>query len=149
MAPQNIVEFVILKLTFYRFLNPESPRISLTRKKHSPSGSMTQVGDWFDRIMSKEKSSIPSTVSVRYCEWNIASGNANLFTINDYRFDKILLILGEECVHWMYYKDMCPNRRIEGFGPLSVNYCGCCLNTQYMQIMESVKGCVMKKDVCN
>ncbi|XP_065368883.1 uncharacterized protein LOC135961317 [Calliphora vicina] len=146
MAPQTKVEFVVLKLTYFKFIHPQSPRITVSHKKRSPSGSMPQIKDWFDRIMTQEKSSIPSNVKVRYCEWNINSGNANLFTINGFRFDNMVLILGEESVHWMFY--MCQQRRIEGCVPLSVNYCSCCFNNQYLEIMESVKGCLMKEISC-
>ncbi|XP_065368884.1 uncharacterized protein LOC135961320 [Calliphora vicina] len=147
MAPQTRVEFVILKLSYYPSLHPQCPKMKMCRKRRSPSGSMPQVSEWFDRIMTKEKSSIPSTVKVRYCEWNIASGNANLFTINGYRFNQILLILGEETIHWVYYRNMSQYRRVEGYCPLSVNYCSCCFNNQYLKIMESVKSCLMKHDI--
>lgn len=46
MAPQNKVEFVILKLAFLPYVHPTYPRITLTRKRHSPSHSMNQVRDW-------------------------------------------------------------------------------------------------------
>ncbi|XP_061391377.1 uncharacterized protein LOC133326784 [Musca vetustissima] len=145
MAPQEKVEFVILRLTFLPYVHPQYPRITLTHKRHSPSSSMTQVRDWFDRIMSREKSKVDPQLSIRYCEWNVTSGNASLFTVNGYRFDKILLVLGEDVVHWIFYQNMPLHRRIEGCGRLSVNYCGCCLNTQYLKIMETVKGCVMQR----
>lgn len=95
--------------------------------------------------MSREKSKIDPRMTIRYSEWNVTSGNASLFTVNGYRFDKILLVLGEEVVHWIFYQNMPLHRRIEGCGRISVNYCGCCLNTQYLKIMETVKGCVMQK----
>lgn len=95
--------------------------------------------------MSREKAQIPASLNVRYCEWNIISGNANLFTINGYRFDKILMILGEEAIHWIYYQNMPFHRRIEGCDRLSVNYCSCCINTQYVKIIDTVKGCLLRQ----
>lgn len=94
--------------------------------------------------MSREKAQLPPNSHLRYSEWRIMSGNASLFTVDGYRYDKILLVLGEENIYWVFYQNMPMHRRIEGSGVLPLTYCGCCLNNQYLKIMESVKDCLAK-----
>ncbi|XP_017468672.1 PREDICTED: uncharacterized protein LOC108360761 [Rhagoletis zephyria] len=147
MAPREHFEFVILRMTFVNYIDPLYPRISLTRKKHSPGASLTQVREWFDRVMSREKMKLPPNANVRYSEWRVISGNSNLFVVDGHRFDKIIILMGEESNHWMFYQSVPLHRRIEGSARLPLTYCGCCLNNQYLNIMDAIKKCLLKPRV--
>ncbi|XP_065368879.1 uncharacterized protein LOC135961314 [Calliphora vicina] len=147
MEPKTKVEYVVLKLTYSKSMHRQScPQITVSRRKRSPRDSIPLVNDWFDRIMTQEKSSIPSTAKVRYCEWNITSGNEELFTANGHRFENMYFIMGKESVHTMFY--MCEHINMEGRLSLTAHICRGCFNNEF-EIVESVKGWLMERTGCN
>ncbi|XP_002015484.2 uncharacterized protein LOC6590382 [Drosophila persimilis] len=139
MAPREKVEFVLVRLSYVPYIHPLYPRISYQIRKHPPTGSVVQVRDWFEHVMLREHSKLPPGVNLRYSEWRIITGDVDLFKVEGCRFDKIMLVLGEENISWVFYQNMPLHRRIEGSACLPVSYCGCCLNNQYLDIMKKIK----------
>ncbi|EDW74361.1 uncharacterized protein Dwil_GK21873 [Drosophila willistoni] len=143
MIPQNNHEFVIVRLSFVPYIHPHYPRISYQLRKYPPSGSIVPVRDWFEHVMMRERSNLPSESHIRFCEWRILTGQLELFNINGYRYDKIMLILGEDSVSWVYYQCLPIHPRIEGSAKIPISYCSCCLENQYLTIMDKIKEIVL------
>ncbi|XP_020817864.1 uncharacterized protein LOC110191354 [Drosophila serrata] len=147
MAPREKVEFVLVRLAYAPHIHPLYPHISYQIRKHPPTGSVIQVRDWFEHVMMRERSKLPPDVNLRYAEWRIITGDANLFSVESYRYDKIMLVLGEENISWVFYTNNAMERRIEGSACFPVSYCGCCLNNQYLQIMAKIKQTLSRKKI--
>jgi len=105
------------------------------------------VRDWFEHVMMRERSKLPPDANIRYAEWRIITGDVELFQVQGCRFDKIMLVLGEENISWVFYQNMPLHRRIEGCACFPVSYCGCCLNNQYLDIMAKIKQTVSRKKI--
>ncbi|XP_037953333.1 uncharacterized protein LOC119683620 [Teleopsis dalmanni] len=145
MAPRDKVEYVLLRLTFLPFIDPLYPQMSINRRKHSPSTSITQVRDWFDRVMSYEKSKLPVNTHLRYTEWRILTGNPNDFIVEGgCKFDKAIILVGEENAYWVFYHNFPTHRRYEGNGKINVNFCSCCMPKHYEKIIDYVKKTISK-----
>ncbi|KAH8402392.1 hypothetical protein KR009_011813 [Drosophila setifemur] len=147
MAPRGNVEFVLLRLAYVPYIHPLYPRITYQIRKHPPTGSIVQVRDWFEHVMMRERSNLPPDANVRYAEWRILTGDVNLFNVQGCRFDKIMLVLGEENISWVFYHNMPMHRRVEGCACFPVSYCGCCLNNQYLDIMDKIKQTVSRRKI--
>ncbi|XP_011202095.1 uncharacterized protein LOC105225369 [Bactrocera dorsalis] len=145
MAPRVYFEFVVLRMTYDSHLHPNKPRISFTHRKHSPSASLIEARDWFDLVMARERSKLPQGSKLRYTEWRIISGDAKLFYVEGYLYDKILVFMGEESNYWMFYENVQRPRRIEGSGRLPLTYCACCLKSQYKTVLDTIKNCLSRK----
>lgn len=89
--------------------------------------------------MDTELRNMPPNLTALYYEWNIACTQASLFTLFDCRFDKIVLLLGEESAYWIFYQTVPLHRRVEGYGPILVPYCCCCFHSHYLQVLNSVR----------
>ncbi|XP_030380755.1 uncharacterized protein LOC115628706 [Scaptodrosophila lebanonensis] len=139
MAPREKFEFVFVRLSYIPYIHPLYPRITYQLRKHPLTVSITQVRDWYEHVMMRERANLPPDVNIRYCDWRIATGDVSLFTVHGNRFDKIMLVLGEENISWVFYQNMPLQRRIEGSACFPISYCGCCLNNQYLEIMEHIK----------
>lgn len=95
--------------------------------------------------MTRERSKLPLGAKHRYTEWRIISGNAKLFYIDGFRFDKIIVFMGEESNYWMFYENVERPRRVVGSGRIPLTYCGCCLSNQYISVLDTIKICLAKK----
>ncbi|XP_014100905.2 uncharacterized protein [Bactrocera oleae] len=127
------------------YSHPNQPRISYTNKKHSPSASLIGARDWFDLMMARERLKLPQGSKLRYTEWRIFTGDPKLFYVDGFRYDKILAFMGEESNYWMFYENVQRTRRIEGSGRLPLTYCSCCLFSQYMAVLDTIKNCLSRK----
>lgn len=87
--------------------------------------------------MCRECLAIPKDEEIRSCVWRIKSSDAKLFTINNIRYDKFLMFVGEKKIHWIYYNE--PTfKSAEGITPLTISYCSCCFHDQYLKFIDSI-----------
>jgi len=56
----------------------------------------------------RERSKLPPDANIRYAEWRIITGDMELFQVQGVRFDKIMLVLGEENISWVFYQNTPP-----------------------------------------
>ena len=89
-------------------------------------------------MVSKEIVNIPKGDSVQFCVWRIKTHDAKLFTINNIRYDNMLLLGGQDSIPWIYYNLEPTFASAEGVTPLTINYCNCCFHTQYLKFIESI-----------
>ncbi|XP_067629702.1 uncharacterized protein [Eurosta solidaginis] len=141
-------EFVVLSMIFEPAFDAIRPHICMKRDKKTPRSSITHIRDWLNQIVVGEKSKLPLNSSFRFSQWRIFSGDAKLFTYDGVRFDRITVFMGEDSNYWMFYQHASINRRIEGSSRIPLKFCGCCLNHQYVKIMEVIKrDCLTKPGV--
>lgn len=114
------------------------PRITMSYQRQTPSSSLLTVRDWFRRVMNRELTYHPPNSQVSFTEWNIMTGNGNLFKVGGNFYDRVVLIFGEEKVHWVYYRNMPLHVRLEGSDTLCISFCSCCLQNQYKRIIKTI-----------
>lgn len=90
--------------------------------------------------MSKEYLDIPRGNTIRFSLWRIKSGDIGLFMLKGIRYDKLFFFVGETTIYWIFFKHGCRNRVAQGTTPLTINYCSCCFDDQYLQFVDCIKG---------
>lgn len=116
------------------------PRV--TQKTDSISMSYQTI-DWFEQIIKQESLLADEKLALDLSELQIKTDDKNLFTINGTQYQKIHIILGYEGIYWIFYNskslESMDLQRIEGSGVLPVSYCRCCLNDQYVNILNVIQ----------
>ena len=73
--------------------------------------------------------------------------DSDLFYIYNIQFHELLAFIGQDRIHWVFYiqkplNRLANNRRVyalmKGFTPLTLNYCSCCFEQQYMKFVDSI-----------
>lgn len=127
-------------LRFFCFTcrNPDLPRITMSHQRQTPSNSVLTVRDWFQRVLTKEVTYLPRNSMLTFTEWNIVTGNLDLFNICGNIYDRLVLVFGEEKIHWVYYRNMPYHQRLEGSETLCISFCSCCLQNQYKRVVATI-----------
>lgn len=110
----------------------------MSQRRQMPSGSVLTVRDWFQRVMAKELVHLPQNTVLNFTEWNIMSGNETLFNISGNLYDRLVVVFGEEKIHWIYYRNTPIHQRLEGCETLCVSFCSCCLQNQYKRVIATI-----------
>lgn len=66
--------------------------------------------------------------------------------MNKFRYDRVLIVLGEETNYWMFYQNLVLGKSYCGNGSLSCSFCGCCINKQICRIVKSIWECSKELD---
>ena len=95
--------------------------------------------------MSEEHVNVPRGNTIRFCMWNIKSGDIDTFMLKNICYDKLYFFVGERTIYWIFYKHGYRNKIVQGTTPLTINYCGCCFDKQYLQFIDCIKGSLKEK----
>ncbi|XP_053946433.1 uncharacterized protein LOC128855503 [Anastrepha ludens] len=137
--PKSDFEFIILSLT----LTPPT-RSSAPRARKDKSTIKVEERDWFFRTMVYEKEKLPRGTRTRFTHWQIKTDEADLFMINNHRFENLILVLGTEA-YWIYYHNFYYHHRVKATRELRGSYCGCCFDQHYRPIVEVIQKWTSKK----
>lgn len=146
MVPEY-AELVVIHMIFAS--NREKP-LMMTRRRDKPSGSLSQVKDWYRRVFSKEVTALNQTdwpIRLSCREWRIFSPDRKMFTLEEITFEQIFIIIGVDSWHWIFFKKDRPNIRMDGSSKIPFPYCGCCIFNQYPRIIEAIKKSKSKKTI--
>ncbi|TMW43082.1 hypothetical protein DOY81_011835, partial [Sarcophaga bullata] len=120
--------------------NLEHPLVENYFTEQEPPSRLESCRNWYYNAMSKEHLAIPRGNTIRFSVWQIKSDDIGLFMLKNIRFDKLFFFVGEETIYWIFFKHDFENRNVQGTTPLTINYCSCCFNEQYLQFIDCIKG---------
>ena len=88
--------------------------------------------------MHRESQGIPWESYTRYSVWKIIANNADIFTLNNIRYDKVNVFLGKDKMYFIYYQYE-PHTCVEGMIDLTTKYCESSFGNHYTEVMEHLK----------
>ncbi|TMW42913.1 hypothetical protein DOY81_012008 [Sarcophaga bullata] len=136
MYIKNKSEFIILKLVYATpDEQPEGPLVSNYRLRDIPVCTYESVRDWYCRIMHRESPGIPWDYSTRFSVWKVITSNADMFTLDSIRYDRVNVFLGEDKMYFMYYQNE-PHKTVEGMADLTTKYCERSFGNHYTEAMN-------------
>ncbi|TMW43795.1 hypothetical protein DOY81_011125 [Sarcophaga bullata] len=120
MLAKNSTELVILKLVYVPpNIEIEDPVIVNYHMPDVLSCRTRYLLNWYNNLMAKEYVNIPKGDTVQFCMWRIKTSAAELFTINNIRYDNMLLFVGQENIHWVYFTLVPKFKSAKGITPLT------------------------------
>lgn len=81
---------------------------------------------------------MPENSNITFTEWTFLTDNASFFKIADSTFEQLVVVFGEEEIHWSFYQNYPVMKQVTGSAVLPVCFCSCCLVRQYKNIAKVI-----------
>ncbi|XP_053955320.1 uncharacterized protein LOC128861303 [Anastrepha ludens] len=138
MAPRTVYEIVILRVSLDSSVDLLHPDIQQTEHKILPELPDVRERNCLEQVTLRERDSMPANVNIRFTYWQVKTGDFNLLKVAKYDFEHLLIVMGEELTY--YFLSNSKNQtNISGFTATPLTYCSCCLNTNYLNVIEVIK----------